>query len=74
MRFNALESDRLVALIAVVEEAFSLSENDVAAATEWMISPVRGLDSKCPLHILETRVETEAVLDFIGRLDRGVLA
>jgi putative toxin-antitoxin system antitoxin component (TIGR02293 family) len=72
-RFNAVESDRLVALVAVFEEALSLFENDVAAATEWMSSPVRGLGSKCPLDMLGTRVEAKAVFDLIGQLERGVL-
>lgn len=72
-RFNTLESDRLVALVAVFEGALSLFENDVAAATKWMSSPVRGLGSKRPLDMLGTRAETEAVLDLIGRLERGVL-
>jgi putative toxin-antitoxin system antitoxin component (TIGR02293 family) len=72
-RFNAVESDRLVALVAVFEEALSLFENDKAAATEWMSTPVCGLGSKRPLDMMRTRVETEAVIDLIGRLDRTVL-
>ncbi|WP_459731163.1 antitoxin Xre/MbcA/ParS toxin-binding domain-containing protein [Pseudomonas sp. MHK4] len=72
-RFNAIESDRLVALVAVFEKALSLFENDVAAATEWMSTPVRGLGSKRPLDMMRTRVETEAVIDLIGRLERAVL-
>lgn len=72
-RFNAIESDRLVALVAVFEKALSLFENDVAAATEWMNSPVQGLGSKRPIDMLGMRVESEAVLDLIGRLERGVL-
>ena len=72
-RFNAVESDRLVALVAVFEEALCLFENDVAAATEWMSTPVRGLGSKRPLDMMRTRVETEAVIDLIGRLERAVL-
>ncbi|MNG15034.1 hypothetical protein D3C84_988320 [compost metagenome] len=72
-RFNTVESDRLVALVAVFEEALSLFENDVAAATEWMSSPVRGLGSKRPIDMLGTRVETKAVFDLIGQLEKGVL-
>ncbi|MHC8304875.1 antitoxin Xre-like helix-turn-helix domain-containing protein [Pseudomonas sp. PB3P13] len=72
-RFNTVESDRLVALIVVFEDALSLFENDVAVATEWMSSPVRGLGSKCPLDMLGTRVEAKAVFDLIGRLERGIL-
>jgi putative toxin-antitoxin system antitoxin component (TIGR02293 family) len=72
-RFNTVESDRLVTLIVVFEDALSLFENDVAVATEWMSSPVQGLGSKRPIDMLGTRVETKAVLDLIGRLERGVL-
>lgn len=72
-RFNALESDRLVALVAVFEGALRLFEKDVAAATEWMSMPVRGLGSKRPLDMIRTGVETKAVLDLIGQLERGVL-
>ncbi|WP_032835913.1 antitoxin Xre-like helix-turn-helix domain-containing protein [Pseudomonas sp. GM50] len=72
-RFSTVESDRLVALIAVFEEALSLFENDVVAAAEWMSSPARGLGSKRPLDMLRTRVETRAAFDLIGRLEKGVL-
>ncbi|MHC8386494.1 type II RES/Xre toxin-antitoxin system antitoxin [Pseudomonas sp. MDT2-39-1] len=72
-RFNAIESDRLVALVAVFEDALCLFENDKTAATEWMSSPVRGLGSRCPLDMLGTRVETNAVFDIICRLEKGVL-
>ena len=72
-RFNAVEGDRLVALVAVCEGALCLFENDKAAATEWISSPIRGLGSKRPLDMLGTRVETKAVLDLIGQLERGVL-
>jgi putative toxin-antitoxin system antitoxin component (TIGR02293 family) len=72
-RFNALESDRLVALVAVFEEALSLFENDVAAAAQWLNTPLRGLGSRSPIDMLRTRVETKAVLDLIGQLEKGVL-
>ena len=71
-RFNVVESGRLVALVAVFEEALSLFENYKAAATELMNSPVRELGSKHPIDMLGTRVETQAVLDFIGQLEEGV--
>ena len=72
-RFDTVESDRLVALVSLFEEALSLFENDKAAATKWMSSPVRGLGSRFPLDMLGTRVETKAVLDLIGQLEKGVL-
>jgi putative toxin-antitoxin system antitoxin component (TIGR02293 family) len=72
-RFDTVESDRLVALVALFDEALSLFENDNAATAKWISSPVRGLGSKRPIDMLGTRVETKAVLDLIGRLERGVL-
>lgn len=72
-RFNTVESDRLVVLVTLFDEVLSLFESDKAAASEWMSSPVRGLGSKRPIEMLGTRVETKAVLDLIGRLERGVL-
>lgn len=72
-RFNTVESDRLVSLIAVFDEALSLFENDTAAAAKWMSSPLQGLGLKRPIDMLGTWVEANAVLDLIGRLERGVL-
>ncbi|KMM87120.1 antitoxin [Pseudomonas taetrolens] len=72
-RFNTIESDRLVILVAVFEDALYLFENDKAAATKWMSSPVRGLGLKRPIEMLGTRVETKAVFDIIGQLEKGVL-
>lgn len=72
-RFNTVESDRLVALIAVVEQALSLFENNVPAAAQWMSSPVRGLGPKRPLDMIRMRMATKAILNLIGRLERGVI-
>lgn len=72
-RLNTAESDRLVALITVFEEARSLFENDMVAVAKWMSLPVQGLGLRRPLDMLGTRVETNAVLELIGRLERGVV-
>jgi putative toxin-antitoxin system antitoxin component (TIGR02293 family) len=55
------------------EEALSLFDNDVATAMEWLSSPVRGLGAQRPIDMLGTRVETKAVFDLIGQLEKGVL-
>ncbi|WP_346769714.1 antitoxin Xre-like helix-turn-helix domain-containing protein [Pseudomonas sp. TMW22090] len=54
--FSTVESDRLVPLIAVFEQALFLLEDDVTAATEWMSAPPRWLGSHRPLEMLSTRV------------------
>lgn len=46
-RFNTLESDRLVALVTLFDEALSLFENDMSAATEWMGISVKSLALRC---------------------------
>lgn len=71
--FRAAESDRLISLVTVFQEAIALFEGDISAASRWMKSSVRGL-GKRPLDMVETRVETEAVLDLLGRLKNGVVA
>ena len=50
-----------------------LSKVKSAVLIGWINTPVRGL-GKYPLDKLETRVETQAILDLIGRLENGVLA
>lgn len=72
-RFTTVESDRLVALVNLFGGALSLFENDKVGAAGWMTSPVRGLGSKRPIDMLVTRVETNAVFDLIGRLEKGIL-
>ncbi|QZA95962.1 DUF2384 domain-containing protein [Pseudomonas mandelii] len=67
IQFNAAESDRLIALVAVYEVVTSLFEGDASAATEWMTSPIRGLGMKRPSDMLRTKVETRAVFDLIGQ-------
>ncbi|WP_328590095.1 antitoxin Xre/MbcA/ParS toxin-binding domain-containing protein [Pseudomonas ogarae] len=38
-----------------------------------MSTTVRGLGSKRPLDMMRTRMETKAVFDLLGKLERGVL-
>lgn len=73
-RFTCIESDRLYSLTTILDAAYELFEGDVSTARDWMISPARGLARKAPLQMLRTRVETQAVLDLIGRLEHGVPA
>lgn len=71
---TSAESDRLYSLTAVLDAAYGLFEGNVSTARDWMISPARELGMSAPLKMLRTRVETQAVLDLIGRLEHGVLA
>ncbi|WP_449102593.1 antitoxin Xre-like helix-turn-helix domain-containing protein [Pseudomonas extremaustralis] len=73
-RFTCAESDRLYSLTTVLDAAYELFEGDVSTARDWMISLARGLGKNAPLNMLRTRLETQAVLDLIGRLEQGVIA
>ncbi|MBM6443441.1 DUF2384 domain-containing protein [Pseudomonas sp. MIL9] len=53
--------------------AIVLFEGDRCAARQWMRSPVRGVNSRAPLDMIATRVETQAVMDLIGLLEHGVV-
>jgi len=73
-RFNPQESDRIVRMLEVLDAATRLFEGDRSNACEWLQRPARGLGNQTPLSLLGTSVETEAVLDLIGRLEHGVIA
>jgi len=73
-RFSQDESDRLYRFAEVLKAAGDLFEGDMAEATKWLNSPVRGLGGRRPMEMLATSAETEAVLDLIGRLEHGVFA
>ncbi|WP_274644671.1 type II RES/Xre toxin-antitoxin system antitoxin [Pseudomonas serbica] len=72
-KFSAEESDRLYAFAEVFHAAQVLFEGDIDATRKWMVTPVRGLGGKAPVSMLATRVETQAVLSLIGRLEHGVV-
>lgn len=73
-RFTPEESDRLFALADILHAAQNLFEGDLAAASQWMAAPVLGLGSKAPVSMVTTRVDVEAVIDLIGRMEHGVVA
>jgi len=73
-RLSTLESDRLCSLVNVLDAAYSLFEKDLGMTREWMRAPVLGLDSRSPLEMMRYRVEAQAVVDIIGRLEAGVHA
>lgn len=70
--FTKAESDRLYSLTKVLRAAIDLFEGDTKAVSRWMTTPIRGLGFKAPLSMLGTRVETESLLDLMGRLEHGV--
>lgn len=72
-RFNVEESDRLFRLASIYAAALDLFEGDLHTVQRWLTHPVSGLDQRCPLDMLITSAESQAVLDLIGRLEHGVM-
>jgi putative toxin-antitoxin system antitoxin component (TIGR02293 family) len=70
--FSSRESERLYALITVLQASCGLFEGDAQTASKFLISPLRGLNSKTPLELLRKRGEAEVVIDLIGRLENGI--
>ncbi|GAB7528547.1 DUF2384 domain-containing protein [Pseudomonas sp. 3A(2025)] len=72
-RFNVEESDRLFRLASIYAAALELFEGNIETVRRWLVHPVSGLDQRCPLDMLITSAESQAVLDLMGRLEHGVM-
>ncbi|HYV36959.1 MAG TPA: antitoxin Xre/MbcA/ParS toxin-binding domain-containing protein [Gemmataceae bacterium] len=66
------ESERLVRLSLVFEQATNLFDGDKAAAREWLSQPSKALGQIPPLVIAETDMGARAVERLIGQLEHGV--
>jgi putative toxin-antitoxin system antitoxin component (TIGR02293 family) len=66
------ESDRVWRAAAIFDMAVDLFEGDVAAATQWLLSPQAGLGGEVPLDFASTEVGAREVENLIGRLEDGV--
>ena len=73
-RFSSEESEKLLRLSHVFEQAVSLYEGDVKAAVAWLRSPKRALSYNPPLTYARTEIGARQVEDLIGRLEQGVFA
>ncbi|WP_235826826.1 type II RES/Xre toxin-antitoxin system antitoxin [Facilibium subflavum] len=72
--FTEVESDKLYRYAELYKAALDLFEGNNKKATLWLRTPLVGLGNKKPVDMLRTAAETEAVLDFVGRLEHGVFS
>ena|SRR5690554_969740 len=70
--FTRLESNRIYALIEVIEASEALFEGETCAAINWLKSPCRGLGGRSPIENLNSFIELQQVLGLIQRLEYGV--
>jgi putative toxin-antitoxin system antitoxin component (TIGR02293 family) len=73
-KFTPDESERLLRLGTVFEQAVELFEGDRAAALRWLTAPRGALEGKTPLAYARTELGAREVEDLIGRLEHGVIS
>jgi putative toxin-antitoxin system antitoxin component (TIGR02293 family) len=73
-RLTPDESEKLLRLSAVYEQAIDLFEGDIESARNWLTTPKRALDNHSPLEYSRTELGAREVENLIGRLEHGVFS
>jgi putative toxin-antitoxin system antitoxin component (TIGR02293 family) len=73
-RLTPDESERLLRISAIFEDAVDLFEGDVAAAVNWLNTPRKALGDRTPLAYARTEPGAREVEDLIGRLEHGIFS
>lgn len=71
---NTVESDKVYRLLRIIDAATELFSGDQAMAVSWCRSKARGLGNRAPIDMVRTSAGTEAVIDYIGRIEHGVIS
>ena len=70
---NSEESSKLLRFARVMSRASEVFDGPTAAI-DWLKSPNAALRGNAPLHLLDTDIGAESVLDTLGRIEHGVFA
>ncbi len=73
-RLHADESDRLVRVALLFEQAVALFEGDKEKASQWFRSPKKAFGGASPLEFSDTEIGAQEVSELIGRLEHGVFS
>jgi putative toxin-antitoxin system antitoxin component (TIGR02293 family) len=73
-RLTPDESERLLRISAIFEDALGLFEGDVAAAVNWLTTPRKALGDRAPLAYARTEPGAREVENLIGRLEHGIFS
>lgn len=73
-RLKPEESERLLRISRIVDQAIALFEGDRDAAMQWLATPQPGLNAQKPLEFARTEIGAREVEDLIGRLEHGVFS
>lgn len=68
------ESERLLRLSSIFEDALELFEGDSSSVIQWLTSPQKALGEQTPLAHARTEVGAREVEELVGRLEHGVFS
>jgi putative toxin-antitoxin system antitoxin component (TIGR02293 family) len=71
-RLRPEESERVLRISRLVEQATEFHDGDLGHARSWLKSPKRALDRRTPLEMARTEVGAREVERLLGRLEHGV--
>jgi putative toxin-antitoxin system antitoxin component (TIGR02293 family) len=71
-RLTPDESEKLLRLSSVFEQAVDLFEGKKSDALKWLTTPKKALENQTPLSYSRTELGAREVENLIGRLDHGV--
>ena len=73
-RLTPDESERLLRISAIFEDAVNLFEGDVSAAVNWLTTSRKALGDQTPLAYARTEPGAREVENLIGRLEHGIFS
>ncbi len=73
-RLTSDESEKLLRLSSVFEQAVELFEGDELGARRWLTMAQKALENQTPLAYSRTELGAREVENLIGRLEHGVFA
>lgn len=71
-RLTPGESERLLRIANIFENAVELFEGDVLEAVQWLTTPKKALGENIPLSYSRTELGAREVENLIGRLEQGI--
>lgn len=73
-RLTSDESEKLLRISAVFEQAVELFEGNRAGAIKWLTTPKKMLENETPLEYSRTELGAREVENLLGRLEHGVFS
>jgi putative toxin-antitoxin system antitoxin component (TIGR02293 family) len=73
-RLTPDESEKLLRLSSVFEDALDLFEGDAESARQWLTTPKKALENQTPLAYSRTELGAREVENLLGRLEHGVFS